>query len=153
VGRRASNKSNFPHKLDNRVAGGLPHGVGFQENLIKECWEEASIPADLAKQARPVGVIAYCAQTRRELKPDVQYCYDLELPLDFVPRCNDDEVEEYYLWSLNKVATLVSETVEFKMNCDLVIIHFLLRHGYITPEHPEYLALSAGLYQWTGFQR
>ena len=152
VGRRARNKSNFPYKLDNMVAGGLPHGVGFQENLIKECWEEATIPADLARQARPVGVVSYCAETRRGLKPDIQYCYDLELPEDFVPRCNDDEVEEYYLWPLDKVADLVRESTEFKMNCDLVIIHFLIRHGYITPEHPEYLALGAGLYQWVGFQ-
>ena len=85
VARRARNKSNFPYKLDNMVAGGLPHGVGFEENLIKECWEEAGIPSDLAKQARPVGVISYCAETRRGLKPDIQYCHDLELPGDFEP--------------------------------------------------------------------
>jgi 8-oxo-dGTP pyrophosphatase MutT (NUDIX family) len=153
VGKRAGNKNTFPGKLDNMVAGGLPHGVSFQENLIKECWEEATIPADLASKARPVGVIAYCAETPRGLKPDIQYCYDLELPLDFVPRCNDGEVEAYYLWSLDKVAGLVSNTVAFKMNCDLVIIDFLMRHGYLTPEHPDYLALGTSLTQWTRFQR
>ncbi len=152
VARRSRTKSNFPYKLDNMVAGGLPHGMGFEENLIKECWEEASVPSRLARQARAVGVISYCAETRRGLKPDIQYCYDLELPADFEPRCNDDEVEEYYLWPLDRVADLVRESAEFKMNCDLVIIHFLMRHGYITPDHPEYLALGAGLYQWAGFE-
>ncbi len=153
VGRRAHNKSTFPGKLDNMVAGGLPDGIGFQENLIKECWEEAAIPAELAMQARPVGAVAYCVETRRGLKPDVMYCYDLDLPPDFVPRCNDDEVEEFYLWPLARVADLVSESTEFKMNCDLVIIHFLVRHGFITPAHPDYLALVENLYRWTRFQR
>jgi len=152
VARRARNRINFPCKLDNMVAGGLPHGIGFEENLIKECWEEASIPADLARRAIPVGMISYCAETRRGLKPDVQYCYDLELPADFVPQRNDDEVEKFHLWPLERVARLVSYSTEFKMNCDLVIIHFLLRHGYITPEHPQYLELGAGLFQWAGFE-
>ncbi len=152
VARRSRDKTNFPYKLDNTVAGGLPHGIGLQENLVKECWEEAAIPSNLAEQAQPVGVISYCAETQRGLKPDIQYCYDLELPHDFEPRCNDDEVEEYYLWPLGKVADVVRESTEFKMNCDLVIIHFLMRHGYIAPDHPEYLALGDGLYHWVEFE-
>jgi hypothetical protein len=54
---------------------------------------------------------------------------------------------------LDKVASLVRETVAFKMNCDLVIIDFLMRHGYITPEHPDYLALGTGLTQWARFRQ
>ena len=153
IGKRALSKSTFPGKLDNMVAGGLPYGIGFQQNLTKECWEEAAIPSALARTARPVGIITYCAQVPRGLKPDVQYCYDLELPPDFVPRCNDGEVAAFSLRPVDEVAELVRTTQSFKMNCDLVIIHFLLRHGYITPEHTDYLALWTGLCQWQGFQQ
>ena len=42
------------------------------------------------------------------------------------------------------------ETLEagasFKLNCNLVIIDFLIRHGYISPEHEDYLFLVNGLH-------
>jgi hypothetical protein len=39
----------------------------------------------------------------------------------------------------------VAEGKEYKPNCQLVIIDFLIRHGYITPEQKGYLPLLAGL--------
>ena len=33
----------------------------------------------------------------------------------------------------------------FKFNCSLVVIDFLIRHGQIGPEHPEYFYLVTGL--------
>ena len=53
--------------------------------MKKECWEEAGVPKELAAQARPVGAVSYAAMQRAGLKRDVLFCYDLELPLDFVP--------------------------------------------------------------------
>ena len=61
--------------------------IGLLENLIKECAEEASIPRDLAEQAKAVGFIAYWNQSGRQLKPDIMTCFDLELPDDFTPEC------------------------------------------------------------------
>ncbi len=145
IGRRSRSKWSAPGKLDNMVAGGLPHGISLQENLAKECWEEAAIPADLFSQAIPVGYISYRAETLEGFKPDVIYCYDLELPPDFVPQCQDGEVEEFYLWPVDKVAELVRDTEAFKKNCNLVVIDFLIRHGFISPEHPDYLEIIVGL--------
>lgn len=147
VARRAADRRNFPNKLDNLVAGGLPQTLGLQENLQKECWEEASIPSETARQARPVGALTYCKETRVGLKPDTLYCYDLELPADFRPVNADGEVAAFYLMPVEEVAQIVRETDEFKLNCNLVIIDFLLRHGVLTPEHPEYLALVQGLHE------
>ena len=79
------------------------------------------------------------------LKPDVQFCYDLELPLDFTPHNTDGEIAEFMLWPMDKVAAIVRDTKEFKFNCNLVIIDFLVRHGLIAPEHPDYLEIVAGL--------
>ncbi|CAH9017965.1 DUF4743 domain-containing protein [Candidatus Nitrosacidococcus sp. I8] len=146
VGRRAKNKWSDSNKLDNMVAGGLPHDISLADNLAKECWEEAGIPLELSKQAYPVGYISYQVESAKGLlKPDVIYCYDLELPADFTPQCQDGEVEEFYLWSMDKVADIVCHSDEFKKNCNLVIIDFLIRHGFITPDHPEYFDLVSGL--------
>lgn len=69
-----------------------PHGLSCQENVIKECEEEASIPKDLAQTARPVGAVSYLTISEVGYKPDVLFCYDIELPQDFVPKPQDGEV-------------------------------------------------------------
>lgn len=145
IGRRAADRRVYPLHLDNLVAGGLPHGSELVANLLKECREEADIPPALARQAVPVGLVTYCRDSSLGLKPDTMYCYDLELPETFAPRCTDGEVETFYRLPVEEVARLVRETDEFKLNCNLVILDFLIRHGVLTPDHPDYVALCRGL--------
>jgi len=147
IGRRARDRLLFPGALDNMVAGGLPHSLDLQENLIKECMEEAGVPEGLARKAVPVGAVSYNRVAPRGLRRDVLYCYDLELPEDFEPVNTDGEVEEFMLLPLAEVAALVRETDDFKLNCNLVVIDFLIRHGRLDPQSPEYLALVLGLRQ------
>ncbi|HEX6978616.1 MAG TPA: DUF4743 domain-containing protein [Alphaproteobacteria bacterium] len=141
IARRARDKHTYPGMLDNMVAGGQPIGIGLMDNLIKECREEADIPEALARRAHAVGAITYCVEAPDGLKPDVQFCYDLELPDDFTPRNTDGEIEAFMLWPIDKVAAVVRDTQEFKFNCNLVIIDFLVRHGVLPPEHPDYLEI------------
>jgi 8-oxo-dGTP pyrophosphatase MutT (NUDIX family) len=145
IARRSADRRNFPGKLDNLVAGGLPYGIGLHDNLLKECWEEAGIGPDLAQPVRPVGAVSYNAETPAGFKPDTLYCYDLELPGNFIPRCMDGEVETFYLWPVEKVMEIIRESDEFKLNCNLVVIDFMIRHGYIGPQDEDYLALLQGL--------
>jgi len=147
IGFRAQDKPTFPGMLDNMVAGGQPMGITLQENLIKECAEEAAIPRELAILATPVGAITYRAESPEGLKPDVQFCYDLELPADFAPRNTDGEIERFELWPIEQVMETVAETTRFKFNCNLVIIDFLVRHGLIPPDDPDYLEIVRGLRQ------
>ncbi len=146
IGRRAADRMLYPGKLDQLVAGGLPCDIPLEENLKKECWEEAAIPPRLAAAAVPVGTVTYVTELEYGLRPDTLYCYDLELPEEFRPRCTDGEVEEFYLWPVEQVMEIVRESDQFKENCNLVIIDFLVRHGYIGPEDPEYLELVTGLH-------
>jgi 8-oxo-dGTP pyrophosphatase MutT (NUDIX family) len=146
VGRRSADRRNFPGKLDHLVAGGLPHGISLRENLVKECWEEAGIPGEMALGAVAVGAVTYVAESERGLKPDTLYCYDLELPESFQPRCTDGEVESFALWPMSRVMETLLAGPSFKLNCNLVIIDFLIRHGYIDPEHEAYLELISGLH-------
>lgn len=141
VARRAADRRVYPNRLDNMVAGGLPWGIALADNLRKECAEEAGMPPELADRAIPVGAITYCRASKHGLKPDVMYCYDLELPAEFEPHCQDGEVAGFELMPVEQVAEVVRDTDEFKLNCNLVIIDFLVRHGVLTPEHPDYLEI------------
>jgi isopentenyldiphosphate isomerase len=145
VAQRAEDKRTFPGMWDQMVAGGLPIGLSLAQNLKKECEEEASISADLAAQAQFVGAITYNVDNNKGFKYDILYCYDLELPPDFEPRCQDGEVAAFHLMPLAAVAETVRDSDRFKPNCNLVVIDFLLRHGLIGPQHPEYLDLLTGL--------
>jgi len=147
IARRALDRRVYPGKLDNMVAGGLPHDLTLAENLRKECMEEASVPADLAAQALPVGVLTYCKETPTGLKPDTLYCYDLRLPDDFKPRNTDGEVAEFMLLPVEEVLQLVGESDDFKLNCNLVLIDFFVRHGILDPDHADYLSLVQGLHE------
>jgi 8-oxo-dGTP pyrophosphatase MutT (NUDIX family) len=146
IGTRARDRRNWPGRLDNLAAGGLPFGIPLAANLAKECWEEAGVPAGLARQAQAVGAVTYAHASENGFKPDVLFCYDLELPADFVPRCMDGEVEGFELLPLAEVVALVRDTTEMKPNCNLVVLDFLVRHGVVGPEHPEYLEIVGGLH-------
>lgn len=145
IGRRSADRRLYPRRLDNLVGGGLPYGLSLAENLRKECLEEAGMPRALADRALPVGAVTYCRVSDRGLKPDVMFCYDLELPEDFVPRCTDGEVETFYRLPVAEVREIVRATDEFKLNCNLVIIDFMVRHGLIPQDDPEYVEIVQGL--------
>ncbi len=146
VARRSRSKPNFPGMLDNFVAGGQPAGLDLLANVVKECGEEAGVPPALARLAQPVGELRYCVETPTGLKPDTIFAFDLELPPDFVPHAADGEVESFELLPLAAVAERVRNTREFKPNCNLVVIDFLLRHHVIAPDDPQRLALQQALH-------
>lgn len=146
VGKRAAHKTVAPGKLDHLVAGGQPYGLGLMENVIKEAAEEASIPPALAARAKPVGALRYLCARPEGQRNDVLFCYDLELPADFQPRPNDDEVEAFFLWPLAKVLARLKDSDDFKFNVALVNLHFALRHGSLNPDsEPAYQQIVEGL--------
>jgi len=150
VGKRARDRAIFPGAWDNMVAGGLPQGISLEENLIKECQEEAGMSVALAQQATYVGSIAYNRVNANGFRPDVLYCYDIELPTTFIPKNTDGEVESFHLMPVEDVLQIVRDSDDFKLNCNLVIIDFALRHRLISEDDPDYCALLEGLRQTPG---
>ncbi len=144
VGRRAKDKATAPGKLDHLIAGGHPYGIGLADNLVKEAKEEADMPERLARQAVPVGAVSYRLRNEEGLRNDILFVYDLDLPEDFTPKNTDGEVEEFFLWPVDRVMRVLAETDDFKFNVALVLIDFLIRHGLIAPDGPDYQALVHG---------
>ncbi|KAK9947744.1 hypothetical protein M0R45_003353 [Rubus argutus] len=145
VGKRSQRKSTYPGMLDHLVAGGLPHGVACGDNVVKECEEEAGIPRSISKGAVPVGAVSYADIDGYRYKRDVLFCYDLKLPENFMPKNQDGEVESFKLIPVTHVANIIRRTHLYKPNCSLVVIDFLFRHGYISPECFGYLDLLQSL--------
>lgn len=145
IPRRSKTKSTFPGMLDNTVAGGIGYPHGLETTVIKECFEEAGLEEDFVrKNIKNTGVVTYIYLTDdQRAEPEVEYTYDIIIKEDEACLINpqDGEAEDFQLMSIDEVLQRVKNR-EFKPNCGLVIIDFLIRHGYITAENePDYLEI------------
>ena len=145
IAKRDRNRPRFPGMLDHIVAGGLTAGETAAETLVRECAEEAAIPESLASQATATGLVTLFMEEDDCIKRDVIFTYDLELPESFVPHNTDGEVENFKLWPVKHVMEMIAQTDKIKLNCNLVMIDFLVRHGFLTPENRYYSEILAGL--------
>lgn len=152
VGWRSPSKPVAPGQMDHVVAGGIPAGLSPAECLVKEAEEEASIPAEIAACAVPVGRISYVMANDEGLRRDVLHCFDLELPEGVTPMPQDGEVERFELVPATEMLRIVTERGPgangVKFNVNLVLADFFLRHGLLNALSPAEVArLRAGLDQ------
>jgi len=146
IGKRSEAKQTWPGKLDNTVGGGMAARMTVHGTLIKECIEEAAIPEELARQSRSAGTVSYMYEDERGVFPETQFVFDLEMPESFQPVNIDGEVDAFYLLTIEEVKTLIA-TDEFKPNSALVILDFLIRHGFIEPDtEPYYTEFVKGMH-------
>jgi 8-oxo-dGTP pyrophosphatase MutT (NUDIX family) len=134
-----------PGLLDNLVGGGIAAGMRVDDTLVKEAWEEAAIDAPLARRARAAGVVHARKVVADGLQREILFVHDLALPPDFVPRNTDGEVSEHRLVALEDVARMLARADgpdAIAVDASLVVLDFLLRHGAIAPDAPDYLALQ-----------
>lgn len=106
LARRSPTKPIDPGLLDNLVGGGVTAGLSTMEVLLKEAWEEAGIPAELARRARPGGTAHILREVREGVQSETVHVYDLELPAGFQPRNQDGEVAEFLLVELHELERL-----------------------------------------------
>ena len=88
---------------------------------------------------------SYAMETEEGLRRHAFYLYDLELPSDFTPVAVDGEVGSFTLMAVDEVAATVRRGQAFKYNCNLVIIDYLVRHGVLGPDHPDFIRIVSGL--------
>lgn len=142
VAKRAASKNVAPGKLDQIVGGGQPADMSLQENLIKECAEEAGIPEALARAAVPASVVPVSYVSALGYSELHLHMYDLELPPDFTPVNRDGEVERFELWPVDQVIEHLENTTDFTVDVALCIIDWLQRYGYVSENDVPPVRLS-----------
>ncbi|QGZ60515.1 NUDIX hydrolase [Paraburkholderia acidisoli] len=139
IARRSGTKATDPGMLDNVVAGGIGWGFGVEATLVKECWEEAGIAADLARTAR-AGRTAHVLQSLPEgTQAEQIFIYDLALPADFVPLNQDGEVGEHRLARIDETARWIEEGA-MTVDASLATLDCLLRRQWIDEDACEGIA-------------
>lgn len=103
LARRSPTKPIDPGMLDNLVGGGISVGFSVEATLVKEAWEEAGIPAELAQKAKPAATLGVLREVAEGVQSEIISIYDLELPEDFQPQNQDGEVSEFQLLNFDAV--------------------------------------------------
>jgi isopentenyldiphosphate isomerase len=130
IARRSETKATDPGMLDNVVAGGIGWGFSLAETIVKECWEEAGIPQEIAERA-VAGRTAHVLQSLPEgTQAEQIFIYDLALPEDFAPRNQDGEVGEHRLARIEDVAQAIEEGA-MTVDASLATLDCLLRRRWI----------------------
>jgi 8-oxo-dGTP pyrophosphatase MutT (NUDIX family) len=112
LARRSQSKPIDPGMLDNLVGGGMTAGLTPEQVLLKEAWEEAGIPAGLARTATRGGMVKILREVPEGVQSEVIYVYDLQLPDSFQPKNQDGEVSEFIRFPLENVFDLKHVTHE-----------------------------------------
>jgi isopentenyldiphosphate isomerase len=154
VPRRAATKQTFPNMLDNSVAGGIPAGEAPMECLVRECAEEASLSEEIARKSKSVGSVTYfyisgtgSGGEMGLLQPECEFVYDLDLTgIDITLKPSDDEVAGFECLGVEDVRKALANG-EFKPNCAVIMIDFMMRHGMVTEKDDGYVEIGARLHR------
>ena len=106
-------------------------GLGLAEVLIKEADEEASIPPQIAKNAKLTTFVQYCYHKKHHLKRECNFVFDLEIPEHFTPKTNDGETTDFRRVKLGKNCVLFDQPDDWKPNCFAITLDFAIRMGQI----------------------
>jgi isopentenyldiphosphate isomerase len=152
VPRRSTTKKNFPGMLDNSVGGSLSSGEKPIGCIVRECEEEISVdPTYTRTNIKFCGITSYqMAKTdlgRPGCQLQTQYLYEMEFAKEVIPEIGDGEVGEIYLKTLDEVRAALANG-EFKLNCGMTWLSYLVRHGHLTPENePDLAEICARLHR------
>lgn len=149
LARRSPTKGVDPGLLDNLIGGGVAAGFRIDETLVKEAYEEAGVPAPLARRARAAGIVHSIKPMFDGLQREVLFVHDLALPREFVPANQDGEAIDHCLVELHEAASAIATThgpQETTTDASLVVLDYLIRHGHVAADDPAYLRLDALLH-------
>jgi 8-oxo-dGTP pyrophosphatase MutT (NUDIX family) len=129
VSRRSELKRADPGKLDTLAAGGVLAGESFRRCAIRELWEEAGVPRDLARKIDFPGVIIRSLREATFGIHDQQVIVaDLVLDERFEPVGRDGEVQEFLCLEANAVRAAL-DGGEFTVEAALATRECLERRG------------------------
>lgn len=147
IAQRSFDKATDPGAFDNLVGGGVPMGQSPWDTLLREGWEEAGLPEDVMRRARPGRVL----QLRRDIPEGLQlewiHSHDLCLRPGERPVNQDGEVHAFSLLPVAEALALAAGDT-MTVDAALVTLDFALRHALLAPAEAAELAdRAAGLWQ------
>ena len=126
VARRAMSKAVDPGMLDNIVGGGIAAGEAVKDALLRECEEEAGIPAEVVAGVRRSRRLVSLRRERDGIHHEILHIFDLHLPRGFMPCNQDGEVAAFSLMGRDALTDALLGKA-FTVDAGAVAADYLLR--------------------------
>lgn len=139
IARRSDTKATDPSMLDNIVAGGIGWGLELMPTLVKECWEEAGMSAEIARTAERGRTFHVLQSLPEGTQAEQVFVYDVSLPPDFALHNQDGEVGEHRLARIGNVARWIEEG-RLTVDASLATLDCMLRRQWIDEDACEGIA-------------
>lgn len=173
VSRRSENVT-YAGKLDQVVAGAMDpvDGMDPLKTLRREAMEEARLAIDIASRGVTadgirVGTVERgrrisfydlkdpaAGSEQGQLEPGIRFTFDLEVDTSFTPQPGEPEAVTTFVLKAVEDVKRDLRSAEWKPNCGLVMLDFLLRKGLIEPGDDErYGLLRPGLQRKLPFEK
>lgn len=133
IARRSFTKPTDPGLLDNLIGGGVPHGQGPAEAVLREGWEEAGLRPEQMQALQAGSVLRISRDIPEGFQHEWLSAYDLALPADLTPCNQDGEVAELRCMPVSEALALAA-TNEMTVDAGLVTLDFALRHRLLPAE-------------------
>ena len=141
LAKRAATKSHHPNYWDTTVAGGQPHNLSLYENIVKEAYEEAGVPAEWLRNDASNEAFSdhthdpLTMTTAKEdgscMKRSFYYSFDLQVPDDWQPTSVDGEVQEFKLYSIEELDYELRFGKNLRPAMRAVLLDFMIRYGLL----------------------
>ncbi|KAL9947300.1 hypothetical protein ACHAQF_007014 [Verticillium nonalfalfae] len=161
LAQRGASKSSYPNCFDQIVAGG---NDGRQDQtpldiILREAKEEVKddqLHQTLIKAKGPDTVITYhvfnptapgtaATIAAGKIEPGIRYVFDYEVrDPNHVFKKNEDDIAHIKSYTVTQVKDMLRQG-QFKPNCGLVMLNFLVRKGRIGDDDPLYQETERGL--------
>ncbi|KAL6408466.1 thiamine pyrophosphokinase-related protein [Ilyonectria robusta] len=146
--RRSETRPIHPGKLDTLAGGGIKVGEPIIDAMVREAFEEASIPKDFStSHLRPCGIVSYHLSYSHLNNPGsfphALHVFEMELPADMIPKPNDGEVSEFVTMTESEVMAALFRD-DFKPIVGIQWVAHFCRTGALTLENePRLLEMCA----------
>lgn len=120
--------------------------------MDRECQEELCLnPVYTRANLVACGTASYSMTVtddgQASFQHQVQYLFEMEFDEEVVPKIGDGEVGEVNLMTLEEVLSALANG-EFKLNCAMTWLAFLIRHGHVNSENePDLLEICSRLHR------
>jgi 8-oxo-dGTP pyrophosphatase MutT (NUDIX family) len=138
IARRSLHKATDPGLLDNLVGGGIGCDQTPLQTVVREAWEEAGLPAEIARRAQAQAVLGLHRDVPEGRMVEHLHVFDLALPAGLQPVNQDGEVAGFECLSVAKALALAREGA-MTVDAALVTLDFALRHQLVADADAQHL--------------
>lgn len=137
-----------PGMMDIMVAGAVRHDQTLEEAVLDEGYAEAGISRDWLPDIRhKQDLELYYLNDGGFFINETFHIYEFDTKGEFTPRTNLPlEVEGFQEYSMHDLLIAVQHGGIFKGQINMVLTDFLIRHGYLTKDHPDFEESNTLLY-------